>query len=406
MARRIHHHKLETRTARLKLPVRVKPYYLKVAEGLSLGYRRNKTPPNNWSMRVADGKGGNWIKLIGPADDYEGTPGALDFFAAQAKARELVHGTATPDKSKPLTVSEAVAEFKTDLESRGADTGNARRVAGHLAGRPLATKIVATLDVRDLKGFRDDLRKKGLKPGAVTRNCKALAAALSLAASHDSRVRNRDAWRIGLAALPGSTNARRAILTDDVVRSIVATAAQEGPAFALLVETLALVGCRPAQARRLLVADLLSDKLLIPRARKGRNKQRSERETRPVPIPPALVAKLRQAAGNRPDNAPLLLTDDGTRRRKDDHVKPMRRTAKRAGLDPSAVTIYALRHSSIVRMLLKHVPTAVVADHHDTSERQIRAHYAKYISEHTDALTRATLLDLDTPPAGNVVALR
>jgi hypothetical protein len=110
-------------------------------------------------------------------------------------------------------------------------------------------------------------------------------------------------------------------------------------------------------------------------------------------------------AEGRPANAPLLLTDDGKRWGKYDHRWPIHRTAERCELDPTEVTIYALRHSSIVRQLLKGVPVAIVADSHDTSERQIRAHYAKYISDHSDALTRAAMLDLTVPPAGNVVPM-
>ena len=41
-----------------------------------------------------------------------------------------------------------------------------------------------------------------------------------------------------------------------------------------------------------------------------------------------------------------------------------------AGLDPHEVTIYALRHSSIVRQLLAGVPVRVVAVNHDTSDRE------------------------------------
>jgi hypothetical protein len=63
-----------------------------------------------------------------------------------------------------------------------------------------------------------------------------------------------------------------------------------------------------------------------------------------------------------------------------------------AGLE-SKVTFYALRHSSIVRMLLAGTPTRVVAAHHDTSVLMIEKNYSAHISEHADALTRRTLLD-------------
>jgi hypothetical protein len=58
------------------------------------------------------------------------------------------------------------------------------------------------------------------------------------------------------------------------------------------------------------------------------------------------------------------------------------------GLDPTVVTVYALRHSSIVRMLLKNVPTRVVASLHNTSVAMIERTYSKYITEHSDELSR------------------
>ena len=67
------------------------------------------------------------------------------------------------------------------------------------------------------------------------------------------------------------------------------------------------------------------------------------------------------------------------------------------------MTPYALRHSSIVRMLLAGTPMRVVAAHHDTSVAMIEKNYSAHISEHADALTRRTLLDLGTPAHSTVV---
>jgi hypothetical protein len=61
MARNIRAPSLEHRTGRLKLPVRGKPYWVKLASGLSLGYRRNAVA-GAWIVRRSDGKGGNWTK--------------------------------------------------------------------------------------------------------------------------------------------------------------------------------------------------------------------------------------------------------------------------------------------------------------------------------------------------------
>ena len=54
---------LETRTARLKLPVARKPVFIRIGPGLSLGYRRNQVAGTR-VLRLADGKGGATTKAI------------------------------------------------------------------------------------------------------------------------------------------------------------------------------------------------------------------------------------------------------------------------------------------------------------------------------------------------------
>jgi hypothetical protein len=84
-----------------------------------------------------------------------------------------------------------------------------------------------------------------------------------------------------------------------------------------------------------------------------------------------------------------------------DHREDVRAVVTKIGLDPW--------HTSITRMLLKGIHTAIVAKAHDTSEAMIRRHYAAAILDHTDAITRQTLPSLETgsstPAASNVVPL-
>ena len=77
----------------------------------------------------------------------------------------------------------------------------------------------------------------------------------------------------------------------------------------------------------------------------------------------------------------------------------------RAGLDPKIVTLYALRHSSIVRALLAGVPTRVVAAQRDTSVPMLERTYSQHILDHSDAVGRRGLLNTAPPVAVNVVAL-
>ena len=67
--------------------------------------------------------------------------------------------------------------------------------------------------------------------------------------------------------------------------------------------------------------------------------------------------------------------------------------------DPDMVSMYALRHSSIVRQLLAGVPIRVVAVNHDTSIAMLERTYSRHIGDHSDALARVGLLDTSEPGA-------
>ena len=217
-------------------------------------------------------------------------------------------------------------------------------------------------------------------------------------------------FRLGLRGLPGSNKARRIVLPDADVLSIVKAAYEVDRAFGLLVDVLAVTGARLSQAARLTCADLQADRpdprLMMPSSFKGHGQKKITH--RPVPITPVLAAALKKAAGDQPAEAPLLRKRDGTpwqATSTGDHRDLFRRAVERAEVG-IAVTSYALRHSSIVRALLGGVPVAVVAQQHDTSVREIEAHYAAYILDYSDALSRRALLDTSAPtPASNVLPL-
>jgi hypothetical protein len=56
-------------------------------------------------------------------------------------------------------------------------------------------------------------------------------------------------------------------------------------------------------------------------------------------------------------------------------------------------------------MLLKNVPVNVVAAHHDTSAEIIQKHYAHFISNVSDSITRDTLPDFAAPMKNKVVRI-
>jgi integrase len=178
---------------------------------------------------------------------------------------------------------------------------------------------------------------------------------------------------------------------------------EEDPVFGLLMDTLAETGNRESQLFRLTVHDLQDDRaeprLMMPSSRKGKNRRKNRPITyRPQPISPRLATALRQHAKGKRLDEPLFdrMWNLSTR---------LRPVIERCKLDDS-ITPYALRHSSIVRMILEHVPLRLVAAHHDTSTAQVEKTYSRFIvGDVSEPVTRATLPDLAKPAAGNVVPL-
>jgi integrase len=399
MARQVRAPKLENRTSRLKLVPRRKPFFVLLSPGISLGYRRNASA-GSWSVKASDGHGGAWLKGFAIADDHEDANGAtvLDFWQASTKARELARA-GDGQTERPATVAEALNAYEGDLISRRGDVWNARRVRSNLPST-LAAKVVTLLTAKELRDWRNQLVKAGLKPASASRTACALAAALRLA----SPVVNATAWKTGLQRLPDSDEARpNAILPDATVRAIVAATYAFEPAFGLLIEVLAVTGARASQILRVTVGDLedagSAPRLQVPSSRKGRRRKVTRK---PVPISPALAAGLRVAARGRPDDAPLLIRDNGKPWPQLD--KLLRKVTAKVGLKRS-VTPYSLRHSSIVRALMAGVPLELVASSHDTSAAIVARHYAKFIVHNSDAVLRRAMLDMGPPLPLNVVAL-
>ncbi|OKO70872.1 hypothetical protein [Bradyrhizobium sp. AS23.2] len=413
---------LETPTARLKLDIRKKPHWQRLGPGLSLGYRRNEGA-GTWSIRAADGQGGEWLKKFGVADDFDKADGKAIFNYGQAvtEVRKLVRGgdedeVEEEQGNKPVTLGIAMDRYKDDLAARGAGASNATTPKGHLPAS-LLTKPVPLLDSQELRKWRDGLLAK-MAPASVNRYCKVVKAALNLAAKSDRRIKNEHAWTTGLQLLPDANEVNNVILTDPQVISFVGAAYAHDEKLGEFTDVLAQSGARPSQAARLYVRDLIAHKteprLMMPKSAKGGGLNRTSKkvERYSVHITPALAERLAKAAKGRPASAPLLLQSNGKtwgvdgKGVSDDYREDIAEVVKAIGLDPDEVTLYALRHSSIVRNLLLNVPIRVVAASHNTSVAEIERTYSKFITEHSGNLSRRALLDHQAAPAAdNVVPM-
>src|SRR5262245_49557051 len=149
MPQKIRSSHLETRTARLKLPIAKKPLFVRISEGVGLGYRRNRTD-GKWVVRIADGKGENREKGFAFADDYQDANGddVLTYDQASDRARKMANGDVAwggggggPSGGPLTTVKEALDGMEADLKLRGGDTANVQRARKDLTPKLLDSLI-------------------------------------------------------------------------------------------------------------------------------------------------------------------------------------------------------------------------------------------------------------------------
>jgi hypothetical protein len=145
----------------------------------------------------------------------------------------------------------------------------------------------------------------------------------------------------------------------------------------------------------------------MPKSGKGGGRNRSQKRLQrySVPITPLLANKLKQVAVGRAPDALLLVRADG-RSWGDDpsniYRSDIRAIVTSIGEDADRVTLYSLRHSNVVRMLLRNLPIRVIASLHNTSVSQIEKNYSAFITEFSDEVSRGALLH-EPPPADATV---
>src|SRR4051794_4729368 len=172
MARKVSFSALESRSARLRLKIRRRPYAgPSLARGISLMYRRNKTN-GTWVLKASDGHGAYWTKAIGLADDFEDADAksVLTFYQAQDQAKKLARGDGGGPDSVLITIDGALNAYRRDLEARGANPYNAEWPRLHLTS-VLRSKSVALLTATELKTWRDGLLGT-MAPSTINRLCR------------------------------------------------------------------------------------------------------------------------------------------------------------------------------------------------------------------------------------------
>jgi integrase len=425
MARTIRNPKIDSRSARAKLPQRPEPYWTVISEGCALGYRRG-SKGGKWIARFRDDMGRQHYEALGAADDARDPDNltAFSFTQAQAKARDVftrkareVAGDFVPTDG-PLTVAEALTAYLTKYLRRGGKASGRIESAARTYILPALGQLpVSKLTKRRLEEWHHGIAKsaarvrtrKGetprFRPRAVTpeanrqrgatanRVLTILKAALN-DAYHEGQIPINEAWQ-RVKAFRKVDSARIRYLTDDEARRLVNACPTN---FRALVVGGLMTGCRYGELAALVVEDFNADSgtLIIRTSKSGK--------------PRHVVLSVegseffaRQCLGKAP-GALLFTTASGRKWSASDQQRPVVAACVSAKIAP--ITFHGIRHTYASRLAMKGVPLAVIAaqlGHADI--RMVEKHYGHLAPNYVADTVRAAFDTMGLVQTDNVVPL-
>lgn len=377
MARKVRQTSLENRTNRLKLPVAKKPIFVRIGQGVSLGYRRNQTA-GTWVLRIADGSGGANQRGFAIADDHEEANGVdiLTYWQAQDRAKQLARGAEAAPAAGPVTVGAAVEAYLTVLEAKNprtaADTKG--RLKKHFLPK-FGAKPLAALTKTMLDNWLSSMVSKSDDPEAVRRSKDSANRVLSMvkaALNHALKdpfngLADDKAWKL-VKPFQGVGQPRDIRFTEEEVQCLVEACPDQ--ATANLVLAAYLTGARYGELVNAKVADYdPKAKSLTVNGKTGRRSILLQ--TSADRLFSALVAE-------RSGQEHLLVKKDGTRWKRSEQTRPIEAAISAVGLEGS---IYALRHTYISEAIEREMPLTIIAENCGTSVRMIEKTYAKPLAE-------------------------
>jgi integrase len=411
MARQVRNAKLDTRTARARLPSRREPFWTVISAGCALGYRQG-AKGGTWIGKFRDDQGRRHYDAFGAADDNRDADGLSVFSFAQAqeqaraffirKAREVV-GDAAPHDG-PFTIEHAVDDYLKAYERRGGRAVyHARRAAETHIIPSLGSLLVTKLSTKRLEGWHQGLAenparmrpKRSLQPnfrkidrspeGVRRRRSTAnrILTVLKAALNHawkSGHVGSDDAWRRVKPFKAVDAARVRYLNESECVRLVNAS---ERP-FCDLVRGALLTGCRYAELASMLVADFNPDAGIVTVRTSKSGKSRH----------PVLTSEGHELftglTAGRLTTDPIFRRADGERWNKSQQLRRMRHACEAAKIHP-LVSFNVLRHTHGSILAMRGVPMGVIAKqlgHADT--RMTEKHYAHLAPSYVSDTIRAS----------------
>jgi integrase len=432
--------KIDSRSSRLKLPLRKEPYWTSLAPGEALGYYPAKLGGSGtWCARFYDPRSKKKFRTtLGTADDYcdADEKEVLTYTQAQAKARTWFDEMRSNARGEfhrvgPLTVKQAWEAYAEDAERRGMKSLVSTRVAveAHILPTFGAMEVV-DLTQGMIEKWHSALSKKAArvrakKGGAVAyraapvtpeekmarrssanRVLTVLKAFLNFA-KHKGLTRvSAEAWREAQAfAQVDSTRLR--FLTPEEAQQLVNACS---PEFRLLVQGALFTGARCGELAELVVSDFDA---ALGKVRIGPSKM--SKKPRYAVLTEEGQEYFQSIVAGRLGNEPMFLrTSNETRNpmslkskrawRKSEQAREMDMACEAAKLEP--LCFHELRHTHASGLVNNGVPLAFVAaqlGHTDT--RMVEKHYGHLAPSAMADSIRALAPTLGIHKASNLAPL-
>ena len=407
MARTLQDANLGTRTARLKLPPRGKPFYRQIEAGSHLGYRRLKGRAGTWCVRQYVGNQSYVVETIAAADDYSDADGVaiLSFKQAQDAARERMvrHAHAAAGKSGPLTIADVIDGYFEHQEMRGKPTDARWRadaliipalgdveveslttaalqrwLAGVAAAKPrIRTTAGEAQRYRDVDD--DDEESKRRRRSTANRTWSVLRAALNLA-WRSGDVSSNAAWA-KVQPFHGVDAARLRFLSIAECQRLINAA---DPDFRLLATGALQTGCRYGELARLTVGDFHPDSgtIIIRQSKSGK--------ARHIVLSAEAIEFFKQCCISKSAVDHIFVNGGGRPWKRSNQEKPIRAACARAGIEPP-INFHGLRHTYASHAVMNGMPLVVLARNlGHTSTRMIEKHYGHLSASYVADAVRAS----------------
>jgi integrase len=392
--------KLDSRTARSKLPLAGKPVYVQIGRGLFLGYRKNNAG-GRWVARCANGVGKYRVEVIADADDKLSANGTtvLDFFQAQrvAQAQFLDLGAKLSGARDPAnyTVRDCLDDYFLAKGSTWRSAADARSRADALIIPKLGHRPVMRLTSNEMRTWAQDLAaqprrlrsRKGQptrfaevdmnereivrkRQASANRTLTIFKAALNYA-FREGYVPDDRSWR-RVRPFRDADAARIRYLSDDEIQKLLISV--DG-AFELLIRAALHTGARYGELTCIWVKDfdVRAQTVFVGKSKSGK--------ARSVHLTDEGAEFFRAICSGRDGDEVLFLRDDGQSWGKSHQVRRMVEAAEKAGLS-EAVSFHELRHTYASHAVMNGMPLMVLAGnlgHSDT--RMVEKHYGHMSDE-------------------------